>query len=508
MSRVPRDLAAPEAWEASLNRSRARRRSGGLRKATKGLNRSFSAVSRAASSPQIVQLWPLRTRATAVPVGARQASSFARARDLADLELWELSLGRSRARRRAAELRFVPTGSRAKRISIGTLAALSVGPASSLAQTNAAGGGRGRPSASPPTTSEHVITLESGSTGAQVRKLQTALHIKADGDYGPETEDAVYQYQATHGLAVDGVVGPKTSDALASDAPTKAPSGSDAIKMVQAALGLQVDGEYGPETYEAIKAFQESRNINVDEVVGPQTWHALHMTVDQTLSPPASAIPQPKVIPAVMESGGGEVHTEGAPEGAPAPQGEGAPVARMASADGGEGEGGTEAPQEAPAEAPAAAAPASEGGGESHTEESHSEAPHPSGEGEGNGGGEGSGTVRRVIAAGNEIATRPYVYGGGHGSFNSNGYDCSGSVSYALHGAGLIHSPETSGELEHYGESGPGKHITIYANSEHTYMEVNGRRYDTVALAEHGSRWSNSHGSDGGSFVVRHPAGQ
>jgi hypothetical protein len=434
-------------------------------------------------------------------VGAPGASSFARARDLADSELWELSLGRSRARRRAAELRFVPTGSRAKRISIGTLAALSVGPASSLAQTSAAGGGRGRPPASPPTTSEHAITLESGSTGAKVRKLQTALHIKADGDYGPETGDAVYQYQATHGLEVDGVVGPKTSDALARGAPTKAPSGSNAIKMVQAALGVQVDGEYGPETYEAIKAFQESRSINVDEVVGPQTWHALHMAVDQTLSPPASAIPQPKVIPAVVESGGGEVRTEGAPEGAPAPHGEGAPVARMASAGGDEGEGGTEAPQEA--SAPAAAAPTSEGGGESHPEESH-----PSGEGEGNGGGEGSGTVRRVIAAGNEIATRPYVYGGGHGSFNSNGYDCSGSVSYALHGGGLINSTETSGELEHYGEAGPGKHITIYANAEHAYMEVNGRRYDTVALAEHGSRWSNSSGSDGGSFVVRHPAGQ
>jgi peptidoglycan hydrolase-like protein with peptidoglycan-binding domain len=416
--------------------------------------------------------------------------------------VWQLSLGRSRARRRAAELRFVPGGSRAKRLSIGTLAALSVGPASSLAQAAPAGGG-GPAGTKRPTTQEHAITLESGSTGAQVKKLQGLLHIKADGVYGAETEDAVYQYQATHGLPVDGVVGEKTAAALTTGAPAKAPSTSDAIKIVQAALGVQVDGEYGPETYEAIKAFQESRNINVDEVVGPQTWHALHITVDQTLSPPASAIPQPKVIPAVAESAGeGEApRMEGAPEGAPAPQGTGAPVARMASAGGGEeeGDGGTSAPQEAPAPAPA-----SDGGGESHSEssgggESHSES---------SGGEEGSGTVRRVIAAGNEIATRPYTWGGGHGSFSSNGYDCSGSVSYALHGAGLIHSPEDSSELEHYGESGPGKHITIYANSEHTYMEVNGRRFDTVALAEHGSRWSNSSGSDGGSFVVRHPTGQ
>ncbi len=106
------------------------------------------------------------------------------------------------------------------------------------------------------------------------------------------------------------------------------------------------------------------------------------------------------------------------------------------------------------------------------------------------GGGDGSSVVSRVIAAGNEIATRPYVYGGGHGSFESAGYDCSGSVSYALHGGGLLSSPEDSSGLESYGAPGPGKYITIYANSEHAYMVVDGRRFDTVALAEHGSRWS------------------
>jgi hypothetical protein len=111
-----------------------------------------------------------------------------------------------------------------------------------------------------------------------------------------------------------------------------------------------------------------------------------------------------------------------------------------------------------------------------------------------------------VISAGNEIATRPYVYGGGHGSFQSNGYDCSGSVSYALHGGGLLSSPQDSSSLESYGESGPGKHITIYANSEHAYMVVNGKRFDTVAQAESGSRWSSSGTSTSG-YVARHPAG-
>jgi cell wall-associated NlpC family hydrolase len=124
----------------------------------------------------------------------------------------------------------------------------------------------------------------------------------------------------------------------------------------------------------------------------------------------------------------------------------------------------------------------------------------------GSGGGEGSGATARMIAAGDEIATRPYVWGGGHGSFQSSGYDCSGSVSYVLHAAGLLSSPEDSGELEGYGEPGPGRDVTIYANSEHVFMVIDGKRFDTVALQEGGSRWSDSMTSTGG-YVVRHPAG-
>ena len=120
--------------------------------------------------------------------------------------------------------------------------------------------------------------------------------------------------------------------------------------------------------------------------------------------------------------------------------------------------------------------------------------------------GEGSGVVARVIAAGDEIATRPYAWGGGHGSFQSDGYDCSGSVSYALHGGGLLSSPEDSTGLESYGEAGPGRDITIYANSEHAFMVVDGKRFDTVALQEGGSRWSDSMTSTSG-YVARHPAG-
>ena len=122
------------------------------------------------------------------------------------------------------------------------------------------------------------------------------------------------------------------------------------------------------------------------------------------------------------------------------------------------------------------------------------------------GGGESSGVVARVIAAGDEIATRPYVYGGGHGSFQSEGYDCSGSVSYALHGGGLLSSPEDSSGLESYGEPGPGRDITIYADAEHAFMVIDGKRFDTVAQQETGTRWSDSMTSTAG-YVVRHPAG-
>jgi peptidoglycan hydrolase CwlO-like protein len=114
--------------------------------------------------------------------------------------------------------------------------------------------------------------------------------------------------------------------------------------------------------------------------------------------------------------------------------------------------------------------------------------------------------VREVIAAGNAIATLPYIWGGGHASFQSPGYDCSGSVSYALAAAGLLSSPLTSGSFMSYGDPGPGKWITIYANAGHAWMTVAGWRFDTVALAETGTRWAQGGGEFSG-FVERHPPG-
>ncbi len=316
---------------------------------------------------------------------------------------------------------------------------------------------------------------EAHKADGAVKRLQAALKLPVDGEFGPETEAAVRRLQARHGLGVDGVVGPATWNVIGvhgeeeltpppSALPKPAPhahaaaahteataeggaeeaqhesgeGGSSAIARLQHALRLPVDGEFGPTTEAAVRRLQARHGLNVDGVVGPETWQLLGISTEATLTPPHSALVAAH-----------EEHQEG----------------------GGESQG--------------------ESGGSTSTA----------------GGGEGSSSVvSAVIAAGDEIATRPYVWGGGHGSFQSTGYDCSGSVSYALHGGGLLSSPEDSGELESYGEAGPGRDITIYANAEHAFMVVDGRRFDTVALAEGGSRWSDSMTSTGG-YVVRHPAG-
>lgn len=114
--------------------------------------------------------------------------------------------------------------------------------------------------------------------------------------------------------------------------------------------------------------------------------------------------------------------------------------------------------------------------------------------------------VVAMIAAGNAIATLPYIWGGGHASFQAIGYDCSGSVSFVLNAGGLLSSPEVSGWFESYGDPGPGQWVTIYANAGHVWMQIAGYRFDTVALAEGGTRWSTGGGEYAG-FVVRHPAG-
>ncbi|HXB16859.1 MAG TPA: peptidoglycan-binding protein [Solirubrobacteraceae bacterium] len=493
----------------------------------------------------------------------------ARLRDLADEEPWQLSLGRSRARRRAAELQFVPAGSRAKRISLGALAALTVGPAASVA-SGSTSTATGNPE--PATTTENVIVLTEGSEGRQVQLLQQALgSVKVDGIFGPETEAAVAHFQERNGLAVDGVVGPQTAGALrgsgsgltasmASVSPAEegtthdavsetSSSGSgegegqgststageskpDATQRLQSALKLPVDGDFGPETEAAVRRLQARHGLAVDGVVGPETWSVIGVHSEETLTPPPSALPAhhshrhhtATVADTSSEEAGTSSEEAGASsEGGGAsgnaverlqkalkisPDGEFGPeteaAVRRLQARHGLSVDGVVGPETwallgihsegelKPSAAVLHSGTSSEGGSTSATSSSSSS--------------DGSSIVERVIAAGDEIATRPYVWGGGHGSFVSDGYDCSGSVSYALHGAGLLSSPEDSGELESYGAPGPGRDITIYANAEHAFMVVDGKRFDTVALSESGSRWSDSMTSTAG-FVARHPEG-
>ena len=114
--------------------------------------------------------------------------------------------------------------------------------------------------------------------------------------------------------------------------------------------------------------------------------------------------------------------------------------------------------------------------------------------------------VRAIIESGNAIARTPYKWGGGHGKWQDTGYDCSGSVSFALAAAGLLEGPLASGPLMSWGERGPGKWVTIYANDGHVFLEVAGIRFDTSAQRVTGSRWINEMRSTEG-FVARHPAG-
>lgn len=524
MSGSPRDLAFDELWNASLQRSLARR-----------------ARSAGGKAGHRSSLPGLLSRHGALD------------RDLADGQAWQLSLGRSRARRRAAELRFVPSSSRAKRISIGTLAAMTVGPTASLASGQAPSTASAS-NPEPATTTEHTIILLPGSEGRQVQLLQAALGgVRVDGVFGPETEAAVRAFQAAKGLTVDGVAGPQTTAALAGGGSTRAfaanvttsavatpaaeagtapapesaskegaeHSGAGGVARLQSALHLTADGEFGPATEAAVRRLQARHGLTPDGIVGPATWALIDVHGAETLTPPASALVQPQARVAVAHAAPAQAEAAPAPSGSTgsvwrlqaalrmSPDGEFGPatvaaVRRLQSRhgltpDGVVGPatwaliGVSNAETLTPPPSALAAAQAPSSGGSSGATTS-------------TGGGESSGVVARVIAAADEIANRPYVYGGGHGSFQSEGYDCSGSVSYALHGGGLLSSPEDSSALESYGEPGPGAHITIYANAGHTFMVIDGRRFDTVAQAEGGSRWSSSMASTGG-YVVRHPAG-
>jgi hypothetical protein len=116
--------------------------------------------------------------------------------------------------------------------------------------------------------------------------------------------------------------------------------------------------------------------------------------------------------------------------------------------------------------------------------------------------------VKAVIASANQIRSKPYIYGGGHARWWDRGYDCSGSVSFALHGGKFLEAPEPSGSLEAWAEEGEGRWITVYANPGHAYAVIAGVRWDTSGDegGETGPRW-HTELRDNIGYVARHPAG-
>ena len=445
MNQEQRDLALDDLWADSLERSLARR---GARP------RTSSALARL------------------------------RPRDLADAEFSLDSLMVAQRRREAAAAQTKLPAPAKRGLSLTALLAVTAGPA-----VGVTAGFTGTAAAAP------RVALEKGDRGRQVKQLQRALGVHADGIFGPGTKKALRKFQARHGLDVDGVAGAQTWSALkradANTARTSARSGGrkdriigHSVRAVQRELGVPADGVFGPQSIKALRKFQARHGLDVDGVVGPATWSAL------------------------KRDGGGNA---GGGRRARSATNEGSGVAALQralgiAADGEFGPGTEAAVKRYQAsrglEADGIAGPA--------TRDALGLGDGPAlkrgGEGRRGGSSSADAKVAAMIAAGNRIATTPYVYGGGHGSFQDSGYDCSGSVSYVLNAAGFLDSPLASGGLMSWGEPGEGKRVTVYSNPGHVYMVIDGRRFDTSGQSAAGTRWQANDRSTAG-YVARHPAG-
>jgi peptidoglycan hydrolase-like protein with peptidoglycan-binding domain len=466
-----RDLASEDVWLHSLERSRARR-----------------------------GLTPVGT--AGVPV-----------RDLTNPEFWTTSVDRSRRKRewRERQLRFGPLDT--KRVAVP--AALLAG---GLAVTEVVGGaGSGGNAATAGTlpqdpiasnaASKHVIKQHASKKRAAPKATAKTQPIAAKPKKKPQVVINTLSEAQSLGGFKKGMHGP-------------------AVATMQKQLGINADGIYGPQTLKAVHAFQKKHGLTTDGIVGPVTMHAIK-NPSAVKAKTHSAVQHSGVTPGKT----GNVRTASAKilvRGSEVEQLQ----QRLGLAVDGDYGAKTEAAVKrwqrrhgltddgvvGPATWQALGLSSSnrtlhphrfgETKHATHHSSQQSSSSGSSSSGSSNGGGgsaSGSSVVARAIAAANAIATKPYRYGGGHGSFQDSGYDCSGSVSDVLHGAGLLSAPLDSTGLESYGEPGPGKYITIYANAGHAWMTINGRRFDTGYGGE-GNRWASGSRPTAG-FVVRHPPG-
>jgi peptidoglycan hydrolase-like protein with peptidoglycan-binding domain len=320
------------------------------------------------------------------------------------------------------------------------------------------------------TRAAHLVdrTLRAGASGDDVRELQQALgqagfKVKVDGRFGTGTLRAVKRFQRASRLAPSGTVGTRTVAAL-----KRALRGSSANANggfsddpeqdgAHHSLGDRIPVKRGMSGHD-IRVLQDfltraGFKVNIDGEFGASTEKAVEKfetaqarTVDGIMD--AADIDALRTLSGEADPGAGTMPTQLAP----------GDTAQIGS--------------DGLAIAPASAPP----------------------------------QVQAIIAAGNQIATKPYKYGGGHGKWNDSGYDCSGSVSYALHGAGLLDTAMPSGDFTDWGDPGPGQWVTLYAKSSHMFMVVAGIRFDTSGRTKNGTRWQTDMRPTSG-YTAVHPPG-
>ena len=326
--------------------------------------------------------------------------------------------------------------------------------------------------ASAPAATTHLgdRTLRAGTSGPDVRELQKALgkagfRVKVDGNFGSGTKRAVKRFQRATRLTPSGTVGRKTVAALkralrGTSANENGGFDPDNPGTKNKSLGDRVPVKKGMSGHD-IRVLQDflgraGFTTKIDGEFGSGTEQAVKLFQAEKGLPVDGVVDAPDI----------DALRTAVAQGDPAAGAQPTQPAQLAPGD--RAQIGPDGLAIAPANAPD--------------------------------------QVKAIIAAGNVIAKKPYKYGGGHGQWNDSGYDCSGSVSYALHGAGLLDRALTSGEFTQWGDPGPGQWVTIYGKASHAYMVVAGLRFDTSGRTTAGTRWQADMRSSAG-YVATHPPG-